>query len=175
MKTVYDILIEKNNNQGYLPDGPQGESQISNFLFGKKVKIIANTSGHMYGAIGNSFTVDCIRDFDGETLQLLNSASNIDDEYDDEEGQYISLRDIEFQPDITVQDFMRSKQELSSKIDEIKSQMSLIDDKLTFMLENNLTEFDEETFKVMQILDKIDNSDLSNSEKAKAVLAIINN
>jgi len=174
MKSVYDILIEKNNNQGYLPDGPQGESQISNLIFGKKVKIIANTSGHRYGAIGNTFTVDCVSDFDGETLQLLNSAGNIDDEYDDE-GQYISLRDIEFQPDVTVEDFLKSKQELSDKIAEIENQKNLIDEKLTFMLENKLNEFDEETFKVMQILDKIDNSGLSNSEKAKAVLAIINN
>ena len=108
MKSVYDILIEKNNNQGYLPDGPQGESQISALILGKKVKIISNNSGyyHGYGAIGDSFIVDCVRDFDGETVQLLNSASNMDDEYDDEEGQYISLRDIEFQPEVTIEDFL---------------------------------------------------------------------
>ena len=131
MKTVYDILVEKNYNQGYLPDGPQGESQISDLIFGKKVKIIANTSGHMYGAIGNIFTVDCVRDFDGETLQLLTEFST--DDYDND-GQYISLRDIEFQPEVTVEDFLRSKQDLSDKISEIENQKNLI---LIFIIKKN--------------------------------------
>lgn len=124
--------------------------EISKKIVGKKVKIVQNTANHHQpiGSIGTVLTAS---------------------------GGYVRLKEFPslnfYAADVELCPATREEieKEISSLQDKIKSEQ----EKLDFMTENKLNEFDETQFKVFQTLKTLDNKELSTIERSKIIASLI--
>ena len=156
---VQDYLFSKGidlNNQ----------KKVFKELNGKRVRIIANMSGHNM-AIGTPFKVD----------MAASGGANSAGTYcrlDTKNSYNVLLTDIEIY-ELTKADLEESKKVLDKKINELHEEKISIDGKLAFMQENNLEVYDEDLFKVNEVLKKLDDNSLTGIERAKVIASIIRN
>jgi hypothetical protein len=140
------------------------QREVSKELIGKKVRVIANIAGHSM-AIGTTINVD---------IALCGGTNNNGTYYrlDTKNSYSVMLTDIEMH-EITKEDFEESKKILDEKISQLQKEKTLIDAKLTFMKENNLEFYEEDIFKVNEVLKKLDDNSLTGIERAKVIASII--
>jgi hypothetical protein len=118
-------------------------------LIGKKIKVKSNLSGHgiLLGTIG------IIEKVQGSQVYLKGNPSWLDN------------RDFEIIP-ITREEIQKNILSLQEKV---KSEQ----EKLQFMSDNNVDEFDETQYKVFRTLATLDNKDISDMEKSKLIADLI--
>jgi hypothetical protein len=121
-------------------------------LIGKKVKVIDNVaSGHgaEVGTIGTikSATPNNIRLKEFPSFNFYNS-----------ELELVAM----------------TREELEKEISNLQVKIQTRQEKLQFMTDNNLAEFDETQYKVFKTLAALDNKDISDIEKSKLIASLIN-
>lgn len=129
-------------------------------LVGKRVKIVGNSVNHAYGAIGTIVKIDQWLNCNGMNVIIRPG------------GQYISLNDMELVP-MTIEELKRECDDNIKKMAELKIENEIIESKIEFMKANNVEECDEEAFKVMAILKKMNDATMSDLDKAMAISSII--
>jgi hypothetical protein len=128
-------------------------------LIGKRVKIVGNTTGHQYG-IGTIVKIE---------QWLNNNGLNV---IIKQGGQYVSLNDMELIP-MTIEELKKESVENINRIKDIEIENDIISAKIEFMETNGVDECDDETFKVMAILKKMNDATMTDLDKAKAISSII--
>lgn len=159
--------IKRMNVQDYLNSKGidlNNQKKVSKELLGKKVRVIANTSDHNM-AIGTTFKVD---------MAYYGGTHHTSPFYrlDTKNSYSVMLTDIEMY-ELTKADFEESKKNLDEKINELQKEKVSIDSKIAFMQENNLEVYDEDLFKVNEVLKKLDDNSLTGIERAKVIASII--
>lgn len=119
-------------------------------LIGKIVKIKSSTSGHSVpiGTIG--------------TIERVNGNQHYIKGY----PSWIGINDFEC---ITI-----TREEIQKEISNLEEQIKTKQEKLQFMSENNVEEFDETQYKVFKTLATLDNKEISAMEKSKLIASLIN-
>ena len=133
-------------------------------LKGKKVRVIGNGAGHNL-PMNSIFTVDmanCGGTNHTGTFYRLDAKSSYS----------VMLTDIEM-CNLTKEDMQASKKYLDEKISEMQKEKLLLDSQIAFMQDNNLEEYDEDLFKVNEVLKKLDDVTLTGIERAKVIASII--
>ena len=140
------------------------QREVSKELIGKKVRVIANIAGHNM-EIGTTIKVD---------IAIYGGSNNNGTYYrlDTKNSYNVMLTDIEIY-ELTKENFEELKKNLEKKISQLQKEKTLIDSKLTFMKENNLEVYDEDLFKVNEVLKKLDDTTLTGIERAKVIASII--
>ena len=154
---VQDYLISKGIS---LADG----KKVAKALIGKKIRVIENTAGHNM-PIGTVFTVNMAQ----------SGGSNVSGTYyrfDTKSSYNVMLTDVEM-CNLSIEDMQESKKILDEKISSLQKEKVAIDSKIAFMQENNLTEYDEDLYKVNEVLKKLDDATLTGIERAKVIASII--
>jgi hypothetical protein len=87
---------------------------------------------------------------------------------------WISLNEVKILPytKINLQELSR---DINIKISELSKENDLIEDKITYLEETKLEEFDETEYKVYQILKLLNVSNITDIEKAKLIADMIKN
>lgn len=130
-------------------------------LVGRTVKIKSLSTGHNYGSVGSKFKIECFIGWNGSNVILKNN-----------QGAYIGLNEIEILPQ-TIEELQNEKLENDKLIADLIEEKNIIDNKIAFLQENNLEEYDEELFKITEVLKKLDDGSLTGIERAKAIADII--
>lgn len=154
---VQDYLISKGIS---LADG----KKVAKALIGKKIRVIENISNHNM-PIGTIITVDMAQ----------NGGTNITGtfyRFDTKNSYSVMLTDVEM-CNLSIEDMQESKKVLDKKIIYLQKEKVAIDSKIAFMQENNLTEYDEDLYKVNEVLKKLDDATLTGIERAKVIASII--
>jgi hypothetical protein len=120
-------------------------------LVGKKVKIVKNTANHNQ-PIGSIATVTSVG---GGVVRLKELPS-----------WTFYPADLELTP--------VTREEIEKEISELQAKIKEEQEKLKFMDDNKVEEFDETQFKVFQTLATLDNKELSALEKSKLIASLIN-
>ena len=120
-------------------------------LVGKKVKVVQKTSGH--GApIGSMATITSVAN-----------------------GQ-IRLKEFPswtfYATDIEL--CALTREEIQKEISSLEEKIRVEQEKLQFMSDNNVEEFDETQYKVFKTLATLDNKEISAMEKSKLIASLIN-
>ena len=141
-------------------------NDVMKMLIGKEVTITGNICNHNYGAIGTKFKVETVVGWNGTSAMLKNTTSGF-------AYTYIYFSDIELSP-LTLEDLNKDKENISKSIEDLKKDSVEIDNRIAFMKEYNLDEFDEDLHKVNSVLTTLD-KEMSNIEKAKLIAQLIKN
>ena len=139
---------------------------VSKFLIGKEVTITNNSSNHNYGAIGTKFKVEVVTNYNGNMAVLKNALPSYG-------FTYINFNDIEL-PLMTIEELNEMKADNDKSIAEFVKENADIDNKISFMNQYELKEFDEDLYKVNSVLTTLD-KEMSNIEKAKLIAHLIKN
>ena len=150
MKKLNQEILGKNNQQ------------MIEMIVGKRIKIIGN-SGHNYGVVGTVFEADCFVGWNGTSAQLKNNLG------------YINFYDLELSILLTVEELNKISEDNLKKIVDITVENTEIANKIKFITDNNLTNFDEDLYKVNTVLNTLDNAGLSTLERAKIIANLIKN
>lgn len=120
---------------------------------GKRVKVIANAAGHNI-SIG--------------TVCTVTSAANINSIRVKEYPNLVFYQnDVEICPE--------TREDIEKSITEKEVEITDLRNKLAYMTENGLEEFDETQYKVLETLKTLDKPDLSQLEKSKIIAKLIQN
>jgi len=130
-------------------EGIETNITISNFknLVGKKVKVLANGASIPTGIVSIVLT----HNVNGVTIEDYNS--------------------VLYLTEIKVISF--SKTEIETKITELEQLIKIEQDKLIFINENKLNEFDINQYKIFQTLKTLEENNISNIEKSKLIAKLI--
>ena len=139
---------------------------------GKRFKIITppagwSASGHNYGPVGTIFTA---------TVTSPSNFSGIGGS-----GGCCALKancnsiyyyEVEFCGG-TLDDLQSEQKENLLEIEKLRAENAILDEKMEYMKVNDLTEYDEDLFKVFNILKVLDKKNVTGMDRAKAVQDII--
>lgn len=131
---------------------------------GTKFKIIKNTSGHNY-PLETIFTLSR----DGESKE---SMSDIAKEFPG--GNFVHIKEVQLYPR-TIPQLRQEKSDLIKKLSTITLEIDVIEDKIKYMIEHKLEEFDEEEYQIFQMLEIVECPNLSKFEKVKLISNLIKN
>lgn len=146
--------------QAYLASRKISHNEQAKLMIGKSIRIIGCTSGHNYGAVGSIVKIYCWNNNNGGYVQINQNYSSI------------MLADMEILPQ-TIAELLEEKELNDKAIAGLQQDKLDIDSKIAFMKENNVDEYDEELYKVTQVLKKLDDGSLTGIERAKAIASII--
>ncbi len=140
---------------------------------GKKFKIVAppqgyGASGHNYGAVGTMFTanVASASNFAG----LGGSSGSCALKGPGFNGIY--YYEVELMGG-TLEDLQNEQKDNLKEIEKLKAENAILDEKMEYMKVNELTEYDEDLFRVFYILKVLDKKNVTGMDRAKAVQDII--
>jgi hypothetical protein len=133
---------------------------------GAKVKVIANTSSHSY-KIGETY----------EIINLYYSGSQVTSVQakfpNGTAGNSLYLLDIECVA-YTIEDFEEANKDLIDQLEATKKEISDNEERIAWMKENNIVEFNETEFKAFKTLTLLEDDSLSKMEKAKLISELVN-
>jgi hypothetical protein len=140
----------------------QGDKIMTNQItYGDRVKIIANTSNHglpISTPEKPSFArVDWIPDAKKGKLSVT--------AWENSDGKTWIIYKDDYVPVLLTQD------EIKVRIAALQKQVTTEEARLAFMVENNLSEFDDEEFKAYNILKAVESSETT-LEKAKKIVGL---
>jgi hypothetical protein len=119
-------------------------------LIGKRVKIKSATSGHNI-PLGTSGLVERVQ---GNQHFIKGHIA------------WVGINDLELCP--------MTREEIQKEISSLEEQIKVEQEKLQFMSDSNVEEFDETQYKVFKTLATLDNKDISAMEKSKLIASLIN-
>jgi len=128
---------------------------MDNYIIGDTVLVNKNTSSHNY-AIGKSYKIVRIEIYN-RTLQL-------------EDDDHVTGNNIYFE-DVKK---LTNLKTLTKSSDILNDEITLIRQKIQFLVENKFDKFDDLTFKTYQIMDIV-NEEISKSKKIEKIKLVINN
>jgi len=145
---------------------PNSQAEVAKALMGKKAKVISNRdrAGHNM-AIGTIFKIDMAQ---AGGTDHLGSYYRLKSDF----PYNFLLTDIEML-ELTIDEMLSSKNSIDEKITELQKEKAIIDSQIAFMKENNINEYDEDLFKVHEVLKKLDDVTLTGIERAKVIASII--
>ena len=130
-------------------------------IIGKKVKLLKE-----YGIpgfkIGDTRIIDINANYNGSSSSLFKANP----------GNYFNYCDLELCP-LTIEELNATKVANIARIADIVAANTKIDQQIAFITDNNLTEYDEDLFKVTQVLKQLEIDGLSILDRAKAIASII--
>lgn len=149
MQTIQELLTNKKltNNT----------AKLREFLLGKKVKVVGNRSGHVQ-QLG--------------TIIMLDTSSCITVQYYSYGGQAMYWYDLTLVQTDTLVDVDKYIEDIEANITTEQIEINTLKIKKKFMIANKLETFDEDQFKVYQILQtlKTKSTDL---DKAKVIADLV--
>ncbi len=153
--TVQDVLNKK---------GIVNMVQAMQFLRGRVVTLLATVGGH--GKVGDKLKIGdnyvCSPQCGaGQNGYLYYGSSNA-----------LYLFQITL-GDQTIEGLQQEINDNSEEVMRLKAENESIERKIAFMKENDLKEYDEDLFKVNEVLKQLDNKKITGLEKAKLIAAII--
>jgi len=131
---------------------------------GTKFKIIKNTSDHNY-PLETVFTLSR----DGEPKETM---SDIAKEFPG--GNFVHIKEIQIYPR-TISQLNEEKIAITKKLSDTAKELEKIQDKIEYMIEYKLKEFDEEEYQIFQMLEIVECPNLSKFEKVKLISNLIKN
>tara|TARA_R110000823_G_scaffold214021_1_gene343847 strand:- start:52436 stop:52906 length:471 start_codon:yes stop_codon:yes gene_type:complete len=136
---------------------------IKQYLIGKTATVLDKEHGHNYGEIGETFKIIKETDFNTGSLSRGIIGGN-------------NIKYTQFSVDIT-----ENKEYIVDSIEKLENKKSLIDDelkkehaKLAFLIESELDELDEVSFKIAASLNIIESKSMSKAKKIKLIKDLIN-
>lgn len=139
--------------------------ETQQLLNGKKIRIIARTSNH--GFPYGDYTVNSVgQSYPTGTNPYLTLSLK---EFPNLGMPTLYNVDFEILLFSTKADFETEISSLRKQISDNEKLISKYDERLRFMDANNLDEFSEEDFKILNALDYIEDNKLTRVEKAKAI------
>lgn len=145
------------------PKGFKSTVEMNNVINGKSFKIVGKKSNHQL-PIGT----DIVASY---TSGSLSSPRNM--LVYDTSGYGYYLQDLAVVP-LTIEEITKANLEIDKQLKELTDEKASNLDKIKFMKENDLEEYDDKVFKTFSILKTLDKKS-SNIEKAKAIAKIIDN
>ncbi len=119
-------------------------------LIGKRVKIKSATSGHNI-PLGTSGLIERVN---GNQHFIKGYTS------------WVGINDFEI--------YSMTREEIQKEISSLEEQIKVEQEKLQFMSDNNVEEFDETQYKVFKTLATLENKEISAMEKSKLIASLIN-
>jgi len=131
---------------------------------GRKFRVLKNHSAHNY-PLNVTFTLtrDGVSDI---------NMDNVAEEY--KAGNYININEIQCLP-ATLEDLIGEKMDLIKESKIILNKIELIEDRIKFMTDYDLKEFDEEEFQIYQILKIVESPSTSKLKKVDLIRNILKN
>lgn len=143
---------------------------LNKHLKGKTVVIVTppascGHSGHNYGSIGTKIKIEQCYNYYHHggaraTVQLRTGGTSI----------YVGELEV---LGGTMEDLKAERGALTKRILDAQKDIEEIDGKIKYLTDNGLTEYDEELFRVMDMLKVIDDKGLDQMARAKAVMSLL--
>ena len=135
-------------------------------MIGKKVKILATTTA--YGKKGESFTIN---NWSNPNNSSITDSTNIS-MLSHLPSTYMYLKNVEIIETHTISGLKEEISKSLAEIGKLNAEIEMYENKIKFMEENDLKEFDEDEFKVYHVLCQLKKKG-SDIDKAKAIAKLI--
>lgn len=136
---------------------------------GKKVKIISNSIGQHGIPVGDTGT---IIKYNGSPQAPYYGSFTVQGPASTGAPWTVYGSEFKF-GESKLKDLQEEVKSIENEILESKKQIEVIQQKIAFMVDQGLEEYDEDTFKAFSILKMLDDKKLSNIDKAKLISTLV--
>jgi len=133
---------------------------------GGRIKVVANTCSHSY-QIGETYEINHLYYTGSQVTSVQARSSN------GTTGNVLYLSDIEC-VDYTIEELEEFNKDLIDQLEATKKEISNNEERIAWMKENNITEFNETEFKAFKTLTLLEDDSISKMEKAKLISELVN-